>query len=473
LSGLKKEQSAMSSQSTSTSEPRSAPDTASASNASACRQDNPEVHAYVQTIVETAAAIRMPELFTSRHPAALYYLSNRNGVSVVALRTTDLTEPQLMRILTYRLAQYLVTEFVEPHMAHDTGLQHEPRAHVSPDDVHVIVGNSQTGELLCYLSIELLGHDIPAEATLCDRDRSPIGLETSFGADVFNRLRVLPDLPLGRVREIGRFMKNQTLANRDELSVSAPIETLVACVHLLTGPLRTDIDAIVGSAEKAVVLENLAFMQLPVVVIHGAIPYADQHVYMYAAHRLHDHFPFAFLVSDMRRIGSRVAAIEQALELPGAQAIDALRELKHTASKSTSALQPAGGLADLNRVVLPQRRADMATRRSLLDRGAWLRTIDLFRDLSLGEATVVGTLLERREVAAGEVLARHAHPGDGLYLIEGGVLERSLRMGAGRSVPTATLGPGSYVGEVALTATYRINYWGIRSTSELASHRIV
>src|SRR5262245_13370294 len=94
------------------------------------------IAAYVRAVDETAAAIRMPELFGDR-PHALHKVANRNGVAVIALRTSSLSGEQLVQLMTYRLAQYLVTDFVDPRMAYEWEMEHEPLNHTSPDDVHV------------------------------------------------------------------------------------------------------------------------------------------------------------------------------------------------------------------------------------------------------------------------------------------------------------------------------------------------
>jgi hypothetical protein len=52
-------------------------------------------HTYVRDLLDRAAAVRLPELFASPHPDALYQLPNRHGVSVVALRTSSLSQEQL------------------------------------------------------------------------------------------------------------------------------------------------------------------------------------------------------------------------------------------------------------------------------------------------------------------------------------------------------------------------------------------
>ena len=66
---------------------------------------NPEAEAFAQGVIEAVAQQRLPELFAGARPEALYRLPDRNGVSVVVLRTPALTEEQLRRLLKYRMAQ--------------------------------------------------------------------------------------------------------------------------------------------------------------------------------------------------------------------------------------------------------------------------------------------------------------------------------------------------------------------------------
>ena len=50
-----------------------------------------EAKDYAARLIEAAASIRLPQLFREKHPDALYFLPNRNGVSIIALRTPTLT----------------------------------------------------------------------------------------------------------------------------------------------------------------------------------------------------------------------------------------------------------------------------------------------------------------------------------------------------------------------------------------------
>jgi signal-transduction protein with cAMP-binding, CBS, and nucleotidyltransferase domain len=143
-------------------------------------------------------------------------------------------------------------------------------------------------------------------------------------------------------------------------------------------------------------------------------------------------------------------AIEAALNLPGNEGALALLELKRDTHVPPSSLLPPGGLPLLTDADLPQRRAPIPERRTLLDLGTHLRSTDLFAGLSVGEAAVLGTLLQHQQAAPGDAIIRQGDPGDALYLIETGRVEVRRQLPDGRAVVLAILGPGDYVGEIAL-----------------------
>src|SRR5258708_4089689 len=98
---------------------------------------------------EAAARQRLPDLFAAEHPDALYRVVNRNGVSVLVLRTPQLPEEHLVKLMRYRLAQYLAVDFVDTEMIYEARMEYEPLYGVSPHDVHFIAGSAETGEILC------------------------------------------------------------------------------------------------------------------------------------------------------------------------------------------------------------------------------------------------------------------------------------------------------------------------------------
>src|SRR6476619_1777940 len=117
------------------------------------RQASPEAAAFINDLIETAARQRLPDLFSGDHPDALYRVPDRNGVSVLVVRTPQLSEEQLVKLMNYRLAQYRAVNFVDTDMIYEARMEYEPLAGVSPHDVHLIAGSVETGEILCYAAI--------------------------------------------------------------------------------------------------------------------------------------------------------------------------------------------------------------------------------------------------------------------------------------------------------------------------------
>jgi CRP-like cAMP-binding protein len=417
-------------------------------NSPASDEHSAAVGAYVRTLREAAAQLRVPELM-DRKRSGLYRMHDRNGVTTVAFRTMDLAERELVDLMRYRLAQYLAVNFVDAGMVYECRMEYEPLATVGPDHVHIIAIAANTGEILCYLTIGGPGSRY-AGTTLRERDRPLLPVEQFHGWGVFNRLRVIADLPLSKVVEIGRFVKNQRLDPHDELVFRAPIEVCVAASRLLTGPLRQEVDAVVGDLEEGVSKQNLLFFNVPLVVIHGTVSYAEKASYKYAIYRHHSLYPFAFLVSDFTPVLDRTTAIESALTRPGHEGGAALLALRTSIHVERSSLEPAAGLDPLTDQSLADRQVTMSHRRVMRDLGDWVRSLEVFHSLTTNEAVVLATFMEQRDMLAGDVLDRRGSGDDALFVIKSGKAElRTLGTGDQSSI-VAVLGPGDYFGEMPL-----------------------
>jgi CRP-like cAMP-binding protein len=412
-------------------------------------QASPDVAAFIGGLIDNAARQRLPELFTAEYPNAVYRVSDRNGVGVLVLRTPDLSEEHLVALMKFRLAQYLAVNFVDTQMIYEARMEYEPLSGVSRHDVHYIAGSPQTGEILCYAAVKA-GPDAQ-NATLRDRDRPLFPVEKVHGWGIYNRLRVLPDVQVNKLREMGRFVKNQRLHTFDELGARAPIEIGVALFRTLVGPLRLEVDAIIGDLEEGVAKQNLDFFHVPLVVLHGTVPYEAEASYFYPRYQFCVVYPFAILSSDISAASlGRLDAVERALEIPGKQGLVSLIALKRDILYPKSSLEPAEGLAPLTDAKLAQQGVPMPVRLQMLEAGERLRTSDLFRNLSVAEATILGTFMERREYVAGDVCVRQGDIGDELFLIESGHAEVWATSAGGEAVQVATLGPGDFFGEIAL-----------------------
>jgi NTE family protein len=78
-----------------------------------------------------------------------------------------------------------------------------------------------------------------------------------------------------------------------------------------------------------------------------------------------------------------------------------------------------------------------------------LRIIPLFRDLPDESLKSIATRLKRERYPQGAIVFREGDDGDAMYIVESGQLEVTTGVGDAEQ-PLAYLGPGSFVGEIAL-----------------------
>ena len=411
--------------------------------------DDPNAEEYVRALIAGAAEIRLPEIFAQPHPEAVFLVPNRQGVNVTALETSSLTEMQLLALMKFRLAQYLDVNFVDGQLIYEQRTEHEPLSSVRPDDIHVMAGSASTGEILCYAVIEA-PLDVPPGVTLRTRDRTLLPVEQIHGWGIFNRLPIVPDLPLGKIRELGRFVKNQRFRSMEEEAVRGPIEVSVAVFRLIAEGLSFELEAIVGDFEEAVAKRNIDFFHVPIVVLHGTMPVESEAGWLFPRYQYRTVFPFASLASDAALALPRLQEVEKALENPGKLALLSLMRLRGDKPTAQSALRPRDGLTELTEAELPQLGVPMADRRDQRDAGDRLRATELFGDLSEAEATVLATFLVRVEHQPGDVIVRQGDPSDAVYFLESGTVEvRATGLG-GATLTLAELGPGDYFGEIGI-----------------------
>ena len=421
--------------------------------------DDATAESFIAGLVEAAAAIRLPDLFAKPHPAALFSVPDRQGVAVTALRTTDLSREQLVELMRFRLAQYLEVNFVEPKVIYDLRLEHEPLENVYPNDIHVLAGSVSDGEILCYATLKS-APDAPPGTTLRTRDRPLLPVEQIHGWGIFNRLPILPDLPINQIRELGRFVKNQRYHGVEDKSIRGPVEVGVAIFRMIAETLSYELSGVVGDLEEAVAKQNLDFFHVPLVVLHGTMPVESDESWLLPRYVKSTVFPFACLASDTASALPRLSEIERALARPGKLGLLSLMRLRSSTPETPlprSSLEPEGGLASLSEAELPQQGVAMSDRRGVREAGDRLRETELFSGLSDAEASVLATFVEQVAVEPDTVIVRQGDVADALYIIQSGQVEVRSRAPGGESSVIATLGGGDYFGEIGvLTASERI-----------------
>jgi hypothetical protein len=400
---------------------------------------------YAEDLIQAGSVLAVPEFLNGPWRDSVYTVRNRQGIAVMALPTWTLTDPQLETLLRFRFAQYVAAGFVDSSVAFRERLAHEPLGRERPDTVHFVAFSRTDGRLLSYLALQA-APEAPPGVTPRTRMRPLLPLEEHFGWGVLNRLNLLPELPMCRIRELGRFVKNHRLGTRHDLGVRAVVEVCLGVVRTLTGPLALDVSAFVGQFEDAVARKHLEFFHIPMVVVRGGMPAFHTERHAWPGFEGRARHPFAVLVSDMTKAARRLGAIEAALGRPGIDALLALRTHKPIGAEATSSLAPTGGLPDLIDLPLPQRDLAMPARIRARALGERLRRFAPFAALSTTESIALRTLVEEVEAAPGTAIVRRGETADALYLIERGEVD-VLPHG---SLARRRLGPGDCFGEIGV-----------------------
>jgi hypothetical protein len=377
---------------------------------------------WVEGVIDAACATAMPGLARLQSSEVVYRVRGRGGVDVVGLPACALEAEELVSLSRFRFGQYLEVGFVDRDVAFRQRLECDPGA-VDPQTLYFVATSSATGRVLASMTLHAPLRTSTA-ATLRRRHRPLLPVETYFGWGTFNRLAILPDLPLERIREFGRFVKNRRLGPDPALGVRAAVELCLAATRTLIGSLAFSVEAFVGQFDDAGARRNLEFFHTPMVIVHGGFAvYSDAEGVFAPGHELRGRYPFAALTSDLETMAGRVADIERALELRDARGLLALKALAGVPSAATSSLVPPGGAPALADAPAGARELPLAARRRARMRGDRLRRFSPLADLSDGECASLAALVHFECHAPGSVLARRAQSPGALYLIERGAIE--------------------------------------------------
>jgi hypothetical protein len=400
---------------------------------------------YVEGLIEAGSRLALPDLATGSWPDAIHRIRDRQGVGVLALPSHALPEDLNDALQRFRFAQYLAVGFIDPEVVYRERLEREPAGAPEPRTVNIVAFSPADGRLLANLALRQPA-EAPPGTTLRDRERPLLPLEEHFGWGALNRLRILPDLPLDRIRELGRFVKNQRLGALAELGVRATVEISLAALRAFTGPLRLDVEAFVGEFEDSVARRNLEFLDAPFAVLRGGLPAFDAGHFLSPALDRRARYPFAGLVSDLTAAAGRAAAIEAALAAPGIRALAELAAEARREPRPRSSLLGPDGIPELADTALPQRRLSLAKRRRARARGDRLRSFAPFASLSDTESVTLQDILVEVRARRGDAVLTRGESSDAIYFIAAGEAE----VQPGGPQPAVTLGPGDCFGEIGL-----------------------
>jgi hypothetical protein len=225
-------------------------------------QRTPSVTVATSIDHERVAQARYPELFDAvanpSRPGVERVV--RQGTGLVALTAVHecLTPQEQQAISEYRLHQYVLAGMYDAEKVARLALDVDPAvALLAPRDIHVAIGDTE-GRFLSYVCSQspigwkeaLVADEVAARSTLMgDPDRLKFPCELHEARNVFSQHPEIKTLPVSRVREFIRVMRNQAV--RVPADLFALAEVVAAVAKILMDPVN-QIEAMIGCGSPQV-----------------------------------------------------------------------------------------------------------------------------------------------------------------------------------------------------------------------------
>ncbi len=311
---------------------------------------------------------RYPSLFApgARGSASPHrYVSRQgSGLMVTTMVHGHLTEEEHDAIAEYRLRHYVLAGLYDAAVVEQKKLRLDPAMSLLVDrDVHIAVGDA-AGRFLCYMCVQSALSDRNRRHTangpegqsrfhFRDQDRPRFPCETEYGLDVYGKHDILGTLPVVRVREICRFVRNQSV--QTPVDSFAAIEVVLAVTRVICDP-RHEITAIVGCASPEVrrLLYRLGMPLAYAPHAHiigdnmGGSTEDDTLLWTTLSHVPGRFWPIALAAADLVKMGEYLDKLDHALAQPGAQIGQALSALSYeglgTPPQYIVPVEDAGGI---------------------------------------------------------------------------------------------------------------------------------
>jgi hypothetical protein len=233
----------------------------------------------------------------------------RHGVISLLISSQLLSVEDNEELLRFAFIHYAAVGFINESLAEILSLESESVDTLTAEDMHCIVLNSSTGELLAYCTIK---RPLPYVGLMGDLSRPEHGAEAAWGRGAFEAISWLNYLPVVNVREVGRVVRNAWLDKHDPLASRSVSELLVATFEYLQAP-ESDVLAIIGDGEINVQIRNLLAFGVDYHFGHVTFNHLPQDHLYYPRYFAKGLIPFAFRLCDMDC--SALAWFNQALEL--------------------------------------------------------------------------------------------------------------------------------------------------------------
>jgi hypothetical protein len=410
----------------------------------------PAVRPDLSRAADIAAAFRA-EVDDGRHldlldvdPSTILHQRSRFGVHTLCMPNSSLTAEQSAALVRFRIGNYVRVGFVDVDRLAPMLEGGSPLGVSAPDDIHIVSMSAQ-GQILCTAILRTIACSDDT-VRLRDLNRPLFPVELVHGHNVFNGLRVLSDLPVVRIRELGGFVKTK-LVDAPQLTIRATIEVGIGLMRVLAAvPMTLQVDALVGDLDPAVAKANLEYFGIRIVVLSSNSHQAPSGSFLGPRYADHDVHPFAMLTRDSMLSLARLEEIDRGLDLPDAEALMELLRLRETLDLSDwSTLTPEGRAGLLRAPQDGDASDDIAeAARQLRDH------IPLLQLLTDEQITTLALSVEEVVFGPDEKVIRQGEVDDSMFMVKSGEAVVLVDDGATGARMVGEFGPGDCFGELAV-----------------------
>ncbi len=286
-----------------TSSLQAAPELAAAPSAASAR--------YAAELAKLHRSLRWRSLLAAIDGEPLVRLEGLgDGLTTVAVRTSQLPQRYLRALYGFRLAEFLQTGLMDPELVYARALAHEPLpTEVGPESIHICTLDAD-GRIVGYVSLQ--GAPDPAPRALTDTGRQPFPVEAAHHVDVLAAFAA-PRRTTHEVFEIKRLIRAGGLP-RGLARARVPW-------HLIVGLSRTGmavgdgIQVIVGDSGEQGALRHLNWFGFELQVTEGTRPTVDRTQLMWPSYALPDEVRAKPFAAEVRQgpLAAHTEVVERAL----------------------------------------------------------------------------------------------------------------------------------------------------------------
>ncbi|MFE2062586.1 hypothetical protein ACFXDH_09290 [Streptomyces sp. NPDC059467] len=230
---------------------------------------DPRARRYARDLIRLHERLSYRRLPMELRGDPLSVVEDPHGALVtVTGRDSQFPSRYLKGMLGFRLAQYLLLNWISADAVHRSAAFHEPLPHPGAvENIHTVTLCTRSGKIRGYVGLACSadGESLPLDSAC----RIPFPTEAAHGIDLLGRY-ARPGLGTHQAFEFKRFLRDQTMP-RDDQYARVPWHLMLGIGEAVLG-LGDGVSIVLGDAKEHVALRHLRLVGFDLHVVEGTSP---------------------------------------------------------------------------------------------------------------------------------------------------------------------------------------------------------